>query len=75
MCNLAIRTSSSWIAVDPWEPLHKEYLPTAQVLDHFEESLNGPEGGVLTSSGERKRIHVCLLAGADLIQVCPRYWH
>lgn len=26
MCNLAVSSSSSWVAVDPWEALHKEYL-------------------------------------------------
>jgi nicotinamide mononucleotide adenylyltransferase len=71
MCNLAVQSSSTWIAIDPWEALHKEYLPTAQVLDHFDQCLNGPDGGIETYTGERKRIHVALLAGADLIQVCP----
>ncbi|KAF2760193.1 nicotinamide-nucleotide adenylyltransferase 2 [Pseudovirgaria hyperparasitica] len=75
MCNLAVQYSSNWIAIDPWEPLHKEYLPTAQVLDHFEESLNR-DGGMETSTGERKRVKVALLAGADLIQTMssPGVW-
>lgn len=75
MCNLAVEFSSSWIAVDPWEPLHKEYLPTAKVLDHFEEYLN-QDGGVPTADGEKKRVKVALLAGADLIQTMssPGVW-
>jgi nicotinamide mononucleotide adenylyltransferase len=35
MTRIAVRNSSTWIGVDPWEPLHKEYLPTVKVLDHF----------------------------------------
>lgn len=26
MCDLAVSTSSSWVVVDPWEALHREYL-------------------------------------------------
>jgi nicotinamide mononucleotide adenylyltransferase len=68
MTRIAVQDSSSWIGVDPWEPLHKEYLPTVKVLDHFDHELNEVMGGIETSTGEKKRIHVALLAGADLIQ-------
>jgi nicotinamide mononucleotide adenylyltransferase len=77
MCNLAVQASSTWVAIDPWEALHKEYLPTVHVLDHFEQCLNnGPNGGIETYTGERKKIHVALLAGADLIQTMstPGLW-
>jgi nicotinamide mononucleotide adenylyltransferase len=68
MTRIAVQDSSQWIGVDPWEPLHKEYLPTVKVLDHFDHELNDVLGGIQTPDGERRRIHVALLAGADLIQ-------
>lgn len=76
MTRIAVRDSSTWISVDPWEPLHKEYLPTVKVLDHFNHELNEVLGGIETADGERKSIHVALLAGADLIQTMstPGLW-
>ena len=76
MTRIAVRDSSSWISVDPWEPLHKEYMPTVKVLDHFDHELNDVMGGIETSTGEKKKIHVALLAGADLIQTMstPGLW-
>ncbi|KAJ8105421.1 hypothetical protein OPT61_g10188 [Boeremia exigua] len=76
MTRIAVRESSNWINVDSWEPLHKEYMPTVKVLDHFDHELNTVMGGVETSTGERKKIHVALLAGADLIQTMstPGLW-
>lgn len=76
MTRIAVQDSSTWISVDPWEPLHKEYLPTVKVLDHFDHELNEVMGGIETPSGEKKRIHVALLAGADLIQTmsAPGVW-
>jgi len=76
MTNIAVRESSDWISVDAWEPLHKEYLPTVKVLDHFDYEMNNVLGGIRTQSGERKRVHVALLAGADLIQTMstPGLW-
>ena len=68
MTRIAVQNSSTWIGVDPWEPLHKEYLPTVKVLDHFDHELNEVMGGIETGDGEKRRIHVALLAGADLIQ-------
>lgn len=76
MTRIAVQNSSTWIGVDQWEPLHKEYLPTVKVLDHFNYELNDVMGGIETESGEKKRIHVALLAGADLIQTmsAPGLW-
>jgi len=76
MTNIAVRESSNWIGVDAWEPLHKEYLPTVKVLDHFDHELNDVLGGIKTQTGEKRRIHVALLAGADLIQTMstPGLW-
>ncbi|KAF9636025.1 putative nicotinamide mononucleotide adenylyl transferase protein [Lasiodiplodia theobromae] len=67
MCNLAV-ADSSWISVDQWEPLHKEYLPTAKVLDHFDHELNEVRGGIEDYTGQKRKVRVALLAGADLIQ-------
>ncbi|KAJ4349661.1 Nicotinamide/nicotinic acid mononucleotide adenylyltransferase 1 [Didymosphaeria variabile] len=76
MTRIAVRDSSTWISVDPWEPLHKEYLPTVKVLDHFNHQLNEVLGGIETADGQKKPIHVALLAGADLIQTMstPGLW-
>ncbi|KAF2009678.1 nicotinamide mononucleotide adenylyltransferase 1 [Aaosphaeria arxii CBS 175.79] len=76
MTRIAVRDSSTWIGVDPWEPLHKEYLPTVKVLDHFDYELNKVRGGIDDSTGQKKQIHVALLAGADLIQTMstPGLW-
>ncbi|KAF1937787.1 Nucleotidylyl transferase [Clathrospora elynae] len=76
MTRIAVEDSSKWIGVDPWEPLHKEYLPTVKVLDHFDHELNEVMGGIEDVNGEKRRIHVALLAGADLIQTMstPGLW-
>lgn len=76
MTRIAVEDSSKWIGVDPWEPLHKEYLPTVQVLDHFAHELNDVMGGIAPEGGEKRPIHVALLAGADLIQTMstPGLW-
>lgn len=76
MTRIAVEDSSNWIGVDPWEPLHKEYLPTVKVLDHFDHELNTVMGGIETGNGEKRRVHVALLAGADLIQTMstPGLW-
>lgn len=74
MCTLAVE-QSSWISVDPWEALHSEYLETAKVLDHFDHEINEVIGGVETPVG-KKKCHIALLAGADLIQTMgtPGVW-
>lgn len=76
MTRIAVQDSSTWIGVDPWEPLHKEYLPTVKVLDHFDHELNEVMGGIPDVNGKKQRIHVALLAGADLIQTMstPGLW-
>ena len=51
--------------VDPWEAF-QAYQRTAVVLDHFDYEINEVLGGVETEDGERRRVHVMLLAGSDL---------
>jgi nicotinamide mononucleotide adenylyltransferase len=74
MCTLAVQ-ESTWISVDPWEALHSEYLETAKVLDHFDHEINEVIGGVETPVG-KKKCHIALLAGADLVQTMgtPGVW-
>lgn len=76
MCDLAVRDTSDWLMVDPWEARQPRYLPTAQVLDHFDHELNDVRGGadVLVpdpATGRtrvvKKRVRIMLLAGSDLI--------
>ncbi|KAL2044800.1 hypothetical protein N7G274_002575 [Stereocaulon virgatum] len=75
MCEIAVETSD-WIMVDSFECVQKEYTPTAQVLDHADYELNVIRGGVVTKDGERKRVRICLLAGADLLETMttPGVW-
>lgn len=37
------------------------------MLDHFDHEINTVLGGVQTEDGERRNVHVMLLAGSDLI--------
>lgn len=76
MCELAVNETSNWLMVDPWEAIQEEYVPTAQVLDHFEHELNNVLGGVERPDGTRVPVKVALLAGADLIQTMstPGVW-
>lgn len=67
MCQLAVQ-SSKWINVDPWEAIQTEYVPTAEVLDHFNYEINQVLGGVEDVNGKRTNVRLALLAGADLIQ-------
>lgn len=69
--------------VDSWEPMQKEYVPTANVLDHFDTEINIRGGGVETGekdpkTGEpiKKQVRIALLAGADLIHTMstPGVW-
>lgn len=75
MCQLAVEDTSEWLLVDPWEARQPKYLPTAQVLDHFMEHING-KGGVEVRVAdeetgelrtERRKARIMLLAGSDLI--------
>ena len=74
MCMLAT-TGHDWLSVDDWEGLAPSYVPTAQVLDHFDEELK-KLGGVDTGDGKKKPVRVALLAGADLISTfaTPGVW-
>lgn len=74
MCWLATK-SHEWLSVDDWEGLAPSYVPTAEVLDHFDAELKNL-GGIETKEGERKPVRVALLAGADLIATfaTPGLW-
>lgn len=76
MCKLAIDKASSWLMVDTWEAESAEYQPTALVLDHFDQEINKVRKGIEAGNGERKDVHIALLAGADLIQTMstPGVW-
>lgn len=66
MCSLAAEESATWLMVDSWEAF-QSYQRTAVVLDHFDYEINTVLGGVQTEDGERRNVHVMLLAGSDLI--------
>lgn len=75
MCEAAV-AQGAWIMVDPWEAVHPEYMPTAQVLDHFDHEINEVLGGAERPDGSRVPVRIALLAGADLIQTMstPGVW-
>jgi nicotinamide mononucleotide adenylyltransferase len=66
MCQLATE-SSDFIMLDPWEAGQSKHVLTSPVLQHFDDELN-KEGGILMPDGTKRRIHIMLLAGADLIE-------
>jgi len=81
MCRLACDKTSDWLMVDPFEARAEEYVPTAPVLDHFDEELNKKRQGVpiINENGQevgRKNVRIILLAGSDLIQTMsePGVW-
>lgn len=79
MCQLAIERPAEELMVDSWEAYSKEYVPTAKVLDHFDREINENCHGIEVKDspcGERRRAHIALLAGADLIQTMstPGVW-
>jgi len=76
MCTLATEQTSDWLMCDAWEGLQPKYQPTAIVLDHIDDEINRVIGGVATPDGEYKRVHIMLLAGADLIHTMsePGVW-
>jgi nicotinic acid mononucleotide adenylyltransferase len=76
MCQLAVDQTSNWLMVDTWEPMQKEYQPTAVVLDHFDHEINVVREGIDAGNGTRKPVRVALLAGADLIHTMstPGVW-
>ncbi|RJE18095.1 nicotinamide mononucleotide [Aspergillus sclerotialis] len=76
MCQLAVDQTSDWLMVDTWEPMQKEYQPTAVVLDHFDHEINTVRQGIDVGNGKRKPVRIALLAGADLIHTMstPGVW-
>lgn len=76
MCQLAVDQTSDWLMVDTWEPLQKEYQPTAVVLDHFDYEINTVRQGIEAGDGTRKPVRIALLAGADLVHTMstPGVW-
>lgn len=76
MCQLAVDQTSDWLMVDTWEPMQKEYQPTAVVLDHFDHEINTVRQGIEAGNGTRKPIQIALLAGADLVHTMstPGVW-
>ncbi|KAL8909118.1 MAG: hypothetical protein Q9171_005184 [Xanthocarpia ochracea] len=76
MARIATEQSSTWLDVDPWEAIQKDYQPTAIVLDHFDHEINVVQRGISIGHGERKPVKIVLLAGADLIQTMstPGVW-
>lgn len=65
--------------VDAWEAYSKEYVPTAQVLDHFDREINDCRRGVAVEDStdrERRPVRIALLAGADMIHTMstPGVW-
>ncbi|KAL4782442.1 hypothetical protein BJX76DRAFT_332578 [Aspergillus varians] len=75
MCQRAVE-ASDYLMVDTWEPMHKDYQPTAIVLDHFDYEINTVRHGIDTGNGSRKPVQVVLLAGADLVHTMstPGVW-
>ncbi|EPQ62906.1 BgtA-20973 [Blumeria graminis f. sp. tritici] len=76
MCELAVNEDQGWLMVDSWEAIQSRYMPTAQVLDHFEHEINQVCGGAIKPDGTRVPMKIALLAGADLIQTMstPGVW-
>lgn len=76
MCTLAATRTSDWLTCDPWEAIQPDYVPTAQVLDHFDHEINTVLGGCEDVHGNKQPVRISLLAGADLIQTMstPGVW-
>jgi nicotinamide mononucleotide adenylyltransferase len=81
MCRLACDKTSDWLMVDPFEARSKDYVPTAPVLDHFDDEINKKRKGVAVvdeqgNEAGRKDVRIILLAGSDLIQTMsePGVW-
>jgi nicotinamide mononucleotide adenylyltransferase len=75
MCELSTEPSS-WLMVDSWEAIQPAYVPTAQVLDHFQHEINEVLGGAQRPDGSRVPVRIMLLAGADLAETMsqPGVW-
>lgn len=76
MCSFAASITSDWLSCDPWEAIQPDYVPTAQVLDHFDHEINTVLGGCEDVHGNKQPVRIALLAGADLIQTMstPGVW-
>ncbi|KAK3331995.1 hypothetical protein B0T22DRAFT_289148 [Podospora appendiculata] len=72
MCSRAV-DQSPWLMVDPFETVkcnkdgQPEYVPTAQVLRHFDHEINTVLGGIEGTDGKMHKARIALLAGADLV--------
>jgi nicotinamide mononucleotide adenylyltransferase len=72
MC-LSATESSSWVMVDPFEVVNRDpkgkpkFIPTADVLRHFDQEINVVLGGIRGVDGTVRKARIALLAGADLI--------
>ena len=72
MCSRAVEPST-WLMVDPFETVNcgddgePKYVPTAQVLRHFDHEINTVLGGIEAPDGSMKKARIALLAGADLV--------
>jgi len=59
--------------VDPFETVNcnekgePQYVPTANVLRHFDHEINTVLGGIEGTDGQRRKARIALLAGADLV--------
>ncbi|KAK3898159.1 hypothetical protein C8A05DRAFT_47444 [Staphylotrichum tortipilum] len=71
MCSRAVEPSS-WLMVDPYETVNcneigqPQYVPTANVLRHFDHEINTVLGGIEGTDGQMRKARIALLAGADL---------
>ena len=72
MCSRAVEPSA-WLMVDPFETVACDssgaprYVPTAQVLRHFDHEINTVLGGIEGTDGVKRKARIALLAGADLV--------
>ncbi|KAK0743227.1 hypothetical protein B0T18DRAFT_439221 [Schizothecium vesticola] len=72
MCSRAVEPSP-WLMVDPFETVACDangaprYVPTAQVLRHFDHEINTVLGGIEGPDGVKRKARIALLAGADLV--------
>jgi nicotinamide mononucleotide adenylyltransferase len=72
MCSRAVE-QSTWLMVDPFETVNcdsqgePKYVPTAQVLRHFDYEINTVLGGIEGTDGKMRKARIALLAGADLV--------
>lgn len=79
MCSRAVE-HSTWLMVDPFETVNcdsqgePKYVPTAQVLRHFDHQINTVLGGIEGTDGKMRKARIALLAGADLVMSMGTLW-